>query len=92
VWDGLGEEVQYQGFTVPKSAEAGRFAAGFYRWLETTGLEANSLRLMPGGLERVVQDSFVSLGTGSMQDRRHERTEEWMRPVEGEKIVYKILA
>ena len=91
VWEGLGEEVQYQGFTVKRSPAARAFAVAFYKWLCTAvGSEINvaPVRLMPGGLEKVVEDGFRLLGTGDMQDRVQQRGEEWMRPVSAEKLVY----
>ncbi|KAK4038798.1 ToxD-like protein [Parachaetomium inaequale] len=91
VWEGLGVEIQYQGFVVPASAEARRFAATFYKWLSKGGkLEANPIRLMPGGLDRVVDDGFVLLGSGTMEARQRDRTEEWMRPISAEKLVYRV--
>jgi NADPH:quinone reductase-like Zn-dependent oxidoreductase len=91
VWEGLGVEIQYQGFTVPASAEARRFAAAFYGWLSAGGkLEANPIRLMPGGLDRVVEDGFALLGSGTMDARQRERREEWMRPISAEKLVYQV--
>jgi len=93
VWEGLGEEVQYQGFTVKKSVAAREFAVEFYKWLgRSVGsqLVPNPIRLMPGGLEKVVEDGFALLGPGRMEDRGEGRTEEWMRPVSAEKLVYKI--
>jgi NADPH:quinone reductase-like Zn-dependent oxidoreductase len=91
VWEGLGVEIQYQGFTVPASAEARRFAAAFYGWLSAGGrLEANPIRLMPGGLDRVVADGFALLGSGTMDARKRERREEWMRPISAEKLVYQV--
>lgn len=93
VWEGLGEEIQYQGFTVKKSLAARNFAVAFYKWLsEAVGSEVfpTPFRLMPGGLEKVVEDGFQLLGAGSMDDRHVKRTEDWMRPVSAEKIVYKI--
>ncbi|KAK1833625.1 hypothetical protein QBC39DRAFT_400858 [Podospora conica] len=92
VWEGLGKEVGYTGFVVPASAEARAFAAAFYRWLsEGRNLEPSPVRLMPGGLERVVEDGFALLGAGTMEDRV-SREEEWMKPVHGEKLVYQIHA
>ena len=90
VWEGLGERVKYQGFVVEGSEGSRRFTGAFYRWLEGGGgrEEANPVRRMPGGLARVVGDGFVLLGSGAMGDRAHERVEEWMRPVSGEKMVY----
>jgi NADPH:quinone reductase-like Zn-dependent oxidoreductase len=93
VWEGLGEEVQYQGFTVSKSPAARAFAVAFYRWLETalgSDLKPTPIRLMPGGLEKVVEDGFQLLGAGSVTDRQAKRPEEWMRPVSAEKLVYRI--
>lgn len=91
VWEGLGEEVQYQGFTVRKSPAARAFAVEFYKWLSGavgTVLKPNPVRKMPGGLERVVNDGFKLLGTGTMGAREMSRSEEWMRPVSAEKLVY----
>jgi NADPH:quinone reductase-like Zn-dependent oxidoreductase len=89
VWEGLGVEIQYQGFTVAESPEARRFAVGFYRWLSgNQAIKPVPIRLMPGGLEEVVRDGFVLLGPGTMVERATERKEEWMRPVSAEKLVY----
>jgi NADPH:quinone reductase-like Zn-dependent oxidoreductase len=91
VWEGLGHEIQYQGFVVPASPKARRFAAAFYKWLSQGGkLEPNPIRLMPGGLDRVVEDGFSLLGTGTMEDRGRDRSEEWMRPISAEKLVYRV--
>ncbi|KAF2624457.1 GroES-like protein [Macroventuria anomochaeta] len=93
VWEGLGEEVQYQGFTVQKSPAARNFAVQFYRWLSTavgSELKPVSIRLMPGGLNRVVDDGLELLGAGIMEERRLTREEVWMRPVSAEKLVYRI--
>lgn len=96
VWEGLGERVEYQGFVVEGSEESRECTRAFYEWLSATGgdgkgrLVANPIRHMPGGLEKVVEDGFALLGGGSMGDRRGERGEEWMRPISGEKMVYRI--
>ncbi|KAH6852864.1 chaperonin 10-like protein [Alternaria rosae] len=93
VWEGLGEEVQYQGFTVRRSPAARGFAVAFYAWLSAcmgSELSSNPIRLMPGGLESVVQDGFQLLGVGGMEERRIVRAEPWMRPVSAEKLVYGI--
>lgn len=93
VWEGLGKEIQYQGFTVKESIAAREFAVEFYKWLGTvvgSKLVPNPIRRMPGGLEQVVQDGFILLGPGSMKDRETSRTEEWMKPVSAEKLVYRI--
>lgn len=93
VWEGLGEEVEYQGFTIERSPAARQFAVEFYRWLgEAVGevLRLVPYRLMPGCLERVVEDGFRLLGSGGMEKREVRREEEFMRPVSAEKIVYRI--
>ncbi|KAI4915848.1 hypothetical protein J4E90_004294 [Alternaria incomplexa] len=93
VWEGLGEEVQYQGFTVRRSPAARGFTVAFYAWLNgcmVSALSTAPIRLMPGGLESVVQDGFQLLGAGGMEERRVIRTEPWMRPVSAEKLVYGI--
>lgn len=93
VWEALGEEVQYQGFTVRRSPAARGFAVAFYAWLGesiASELSPNPIRLMPGGLGSVVHDGFQLLGAGGMEERRTVRAEPWMRPVSAEKIVYNI--
>ncbi|KAI7785082.1 zinc-binding oxidoreductase [Diaporthe eres] len=90
VWEGLGEDVEYQKFVVHTSPAKRSFATAFYKWLSDGGLlEPNPIRLMPGGLEKVVPDGFTVLGTG-VTSRGHGRTEQHMRPISGEKLVYKI--
>lgn len=55
-------------------------------------LQPNPVRLMPGGLERVVPDGFELLGSVQVSARSADsgRTETWMRPVSGEKLVYSL--
>ncbi|KAF2465067.1 uncharacterized protein BDR25DRAFT_306912 [Lindgomyces ingoldianus] len=79
VWEDLGEEVQYQGLTVKKSPAARDFAVQFYKWLSErvrTALKPNPVRLMPGGLGRVVADGFRLLGPEKMEERKIKRMEE----------------
>ncbi|KAK4241174.1 hypothetical protein C8A03DRAFT_41359 [Achaetomium macrosporum] len=91
VWEGLGVEIQYQGFVVPASEKARRFAVAFYKWLSEGGrLEANPIRLMPGGLDRIVPDGFSLLGSGTTETRQQNRTEDWMKPISAEKLVYRV--
>jgi NADPH:quinone reductase-like Zn-dependent oxidoreductase len=91
VWEGLGVEIQYQGFTVAESPEARSFAVGFYGWLSSSQtIKPVPIRLMPGGLPEVIRDGFVLLGPGTMDERASERKEAWMRPVSAEKLVYLI--
>ncbi|KAK2604694.1 hypothetical protein N8I77_007603 [Diaporthe amygdali] len=90
VWEGLGEDVEYQKFVVRTSPAKRSFATAFYKWLSDGGLlQPNPVRIMPGGLEKVVPDGFAVLGTG-VTSRGHNRTEHHMRPISGEKLVYKI--
>lgn len=57
----------------------------------------NPIRIMPGGLERIVEDGFTLLGSGKVNERHLNSVSsadggsEWMRPISGEKIVYNIL-
>ena len=91
VWEGLGEEVEYDQKIIPASTQARSFTVAFYNWLSDVGrLEANPIRLMPGGLDRVVPDGFALLGTGSMGDRAKSRPEPYMKPISAEKLVYRI--
>jgi hypothetical protein len=93
VWEGLGEEIQYQGFTVKRSPAARAFAVEFYKWLNEgvgTTLIPVPVRSMPGGLERVLEDGFKLLGAGGMGERDVSRVEKWMRPVSAEKLVYSL--
>ncbi|KAF2252820.1 GroES-like protein [Trematosphaeria pertusa] len=93
VWEGLGEEVQYQGFTIEKSPAARAFAVEFYQWLSSavgSQLKPVPIRSMPGGLERVVEDGYRLLGAGKMEERQTKRAEEWMNPVSAEKLVYRL--
>jgi NADPH:quinone reductase-like Zn-dependent oxidoreductase len=93
VWEGLGEEVQYQGMVVERSPAAREFAVAFYKWLGQamgSSLRPVPIRRMPGGLSKVVQDGFMLLGSGSMDDRKIERHEEWMSPLSAEKLVYSL--
>jgi hypothetical protein len=58
-----------------------------------TGLELqpNNIRLMPGGLKNVVKDGLTLLGPGVMGERDNTRTEEYMKPISAEKLVYKLV-
>lgn len=90
VWEGLGEDVEYHNLVVRTSPAKRSFATAFYKWLSDGGLlQPNPVRVMPGGLDKVVPDGFTVLGTG-VTSRGHGRTEQHMRPISGEKLVYKI--
>ncbi|KAI0399648.1 GroES-like protein [Xylaria palmicola] len=91
VWEGLGEDVQYMGMVLPASPQARSFTVAFYRWISDGGrLQPNRVRMMPGGLERIVDDGFKLLGSGTMEQRGTSETEPWMKPLSGEKLVYSI--
>lgn len=92
VWEGLGEVVEYQNLVVRSSSAKRSFATAFYKWLSDGGLlHPNPVRMMPGDLDKVVGDGFVLLGTG-VSNRSHDRIEEHMRLISGEKLVYTIKA
>ncbi|MCJ1380443.1 hypothetical protein MMC17_003547 [Xylographa soralifera] len=91
VWEGLGEDVGYQGMTLPASREARSFTVSFYKWLSEGGkLKPNPLREMPGGLESIVDDGLSLLGSGTMRDRGTKSAKGWMEPLSAEKLVYRI--
>jgi hypothetical protein len=82
---------------LPASPDAHSFAKEFYKFLSKplpsgrAQLEPNPVRLMPGGLEKVVPDGFSLLGSGSVSERaKSARDEEYMRPISAEKLVYTI--
>ncbi|KAI1066840.1 hypothetical protein LB506_012101 [Fusarium annulatum] len=95
VWEGLGVEVGYNDAVIPANPDAHAFAKEFYNFLSKTlasggaQLKPNPVRLMPGSLEKVVQDGFRLLGTGLVGERsRIEGPEEYMLPISAEKLVY----
>jgi NADPH:quinone reductase-like Zn-dependent oxidoreductase len=88
---------QFAGLTVPASARARDFAVGFYEFLSNMAaknsplvMQPNIVRLMPGGLRRVVADGFALLGPGVMDERDTSRPEDYMKPVSAEKLVYRM--
>ncbi|KAF5660759.1 ToxD-like protein [Fusarium denticulatum] len=97
VWEGLGVEVGYNDAVIPANPDAHAYAKDFYKFLSkplpsgSAQVEPNPVRMMPGGFERVVQDGFSILGTGLISERsKIERTEEYVRPISGEKLVYSV--
>lgn len=92
VWEGLGEEVEYHNMVVRTSPAKKSFATAFYKWLSDGGLlHPNPVRVMPGGLDKVVEDGFALLDP-DVSNRQQERKEDHMRPISGEKLVYRIEA
>ncbi|KAL1406547.1 hypothetical protein Q8F55_008253 [Vanrija albida] len=96
-WEALGVEIGYDNQTIPAKPEARAFAAAFYTWLGSAAadgevkLQPNPVRVMPGGLERVVPDGFALLGWNQVSARQCDRPEEYMRPISGEKLVYELV-
>ncbi|TFB00948.1 Deshydrogenase mlcG [Trichoderma ghanense] len=96
-WEGLGHEIGYNGITIPANPEARLFATKFFSFLSTAAtdgkvkLEPNPVRLMPGGLERIVPDGFALLGDGMVSERSTSRREDYMRPISAEKLVYRLV-
>ncbi|KAF4771241.1 hypothetical protein HAV15_012318 [Penicillium sp. str.  len=97
VWEGLGAEIGYNEEILPANADARDFAAKFFSFLGTDAkadeikLEPNPLRIMPGGLERVVPDGFTLLGKDGVSSRMmNDRLEEYMQPISAQKIVYPV--
>ncbi|KAM0192268.1 hypothetical protein ACHAPI_008442 [Fusarium lateritium] len=97
VWEGLGVEVGYNDAVLPANSEAHSFAKEFYQFLSTplpsgrAQLEPNPVRLMLGGLNKVILDGFALLGNGSVSERaKLARDEDFMRPISAEKLVYTI--
>jgi hypothetical protein len=81
----------------PPKPEARAFAVKFFDFLNSGAkdneikLHPNPIRKMPGGLERIAPDGFALL-SGLVADRKGlGRTEEYMRPISGEKLVYSIV-
>ncbi|KXH37613.1 hypothetical protein CSAL01_05806 [Colletotrichum salicis] len=92
VWEGLGVEIQYQGVTFPANPEAREFATRFYDYLGAEAslgnakLQANPVRLMPGGLEDIGSEGIPLFGSKQVNDPSKDHT----RPISGEKIVYTV--
>ncbi|KAI1417277.1 GroES-like protein [Hypoxylon sp. FL1857] len=98
VWEGLGVEIGYNGLIIPANPRARKFAAEFYEFLGSGAvrgevmLEPNPIRIMPGGLDRIVPDGFTLLGSLRVSDRGESgRTEDYMRPISMEKLVYSLV-
>lgn len=45
---------------------------------------------MPGGLQEITDDGFILLEGSIEVQRERSKTDDWMRPVSGEKLVYKV--
>ncbi|KAF5004135.1 hypothetical protein FDECE_9349 [Fusarium decemcellulare] len=98
VWEALGVDVGYHGgLVIPANAKTRAFAAAFYQYLGS-GAQSGEIRLhpapirvMPGGLERIPSDGFALLSGGFKPERQDKKdTEDHLRPISGEKIVYDV--
>jgi hypothetical protein len=76
------------------------FSVEFFKFLSAGSLtnpsrfpiEPVPIRLMPGGLDRIVPDAFTLLGTGMPETRKAAAGDEpWMKPISGEKLVYRLV-
>ncbi|RXW12509.1 hypothetical protein EST38_g13347 [Candolleomyces aberdarensis] len=101
VWAGLGHEVVYNSETMPTSPEWRALTVDFFQWLSYGSpgnprvkfpIEPNPVRLMPGGLERVSIDGFYLLGGGDIhgRDQGEANQEDHLKPISGEKLVYRL--
>jgi len=102
-WVGLGHQIFYNNETIPEDLSWRALTVAFFRYLSAGSHEdptrfpitPNPVRLMPGGLARVVSDAFQLIGSGKVADRGdHQRdyeTEPWMKPISAEKLVYRIV-
>jgi len=96
-WVGLGHQIVYNGAPIPADATQRAFVAAFFRYLssspEVFPVQANPVRVMPGGLARIVPDGFALIGSGKVADREKHgvREEEHMRKISAEKLVYRII-
>ncbi|KAF9530686.1 chaperonin 10-like protein [Crepidotus variabilis] len=98
-WSGLGREIEYNGETLPASPTWRAFTVAFFEFMSQATLQGhdvfpiapNPVRLMDGGLERIVQDGFALLGSGKVADRQRIEETNGLRPISGEKLVYSII-
>lgn len=77
------------GAIIPANPAAREFATKFYNYLALGDVEPNPMRLMPGGLERLPLDGLLLFGDS--RNVAASRQEEYMRPISGEKLVYKVI-
>ncbi|KAH8688503.1 chaperonin 10-like protein [Ilyonectria robusta] len=98
VWEGLGVEIEYHGVTLLADQEARKFAAAFFKFIgQSTASDLNvpqsvPIRLMPGGIEKIVSGGFSVLRQSPLAsgDGSQRSMEAHLRPVSAEKLVYKI--
>ncbi|KAJ6569060.1 chaperonin 10-like protein [Mycena capillaripes] len=101
-WDAFGVEVEYyQGITIPADPQAKAFAEAMFKFSTDGAREGktlvrpNPVRKLPGGLsEKIARDGFYLLRPelmGPVLGVEAPRTEEYMRPISGEKLVYEFI-
>jgi hypothetical protein len=81
--------------TLPADPTHRAFTVAFYNYLSSSSpsfpIMANPVRLMPGGLDKIVEDGFTLIGSGKVADRKGDiREEPWMKKISAEKLVYRI--
>jgi len=97
-WVGLGHEIIYNGGVIQADPIHRAFAVAFYQYLSSSSpvlpIKANPVRLMPGGLAKIVDDGFTLIGSGKVADREqgHARQEKWMGKISAEKLVYRVVS
>jgi NADPH:quinone reductase-like Zn-dependent oxidoreductase len=101
-WSGLGHEIAYNNEILPASPSWREFTVAFFKFLSAGSAEdrtkfpitPNPVRLMPGGLESIVTDGFLLLGSGKVIDRnssvKDREGKAWMQPISAEKLVYQV--
>lgn len=87
-----------KGAHLPANQEAREFAAAFFKFIgrgatsDVNVLQSVPIRLMPGGIEKIVSDGFSVLRQSSLvsKDGSRRSMEAYLQPVSAEKLVYKI--
>jgi len=98
VWVGLGKKIFYNDGILPADPTQRTFAVAFFQYLSSSTsvyqIKPNPVRLMPGGLAKIVPDGFMLIGSGKVADRekKETRNEEWMRKISAEKLVYRVMS
>lgn len=86
------------GVTLPANFEARSFPAAFFKYISqepTSGssvLQSVPIRLMPGGMDRIISDGFSVLRNSSLVSKAgsHPKRDAHLQPISMEKLVYKI--
>ncbi|KAE9394114.1 GroES-like protein [Gymnopus androsaceus JB14] len=98
-WAGLGKEIFYNNEILPADPSWRALTVAFFDWMSSYSdhfpISPNPVRIMPGGFSGIADDAFMLLGAGKVADRDSNlalaaRTEAWMKPISGEKLVYRV--